>query len=414
MLSFIESLKQIVSDVQATGGAVVERSGPSSDLLRRLKEYAVRRMGETNPRQWVMLEWFTEGFFDEYVRVCVVHLRKLTLEDEALHYRVLTKVIDQALSNRPPDWSDRYEDLEDQLAFSLSEIWGQMGDEQTLAYGFARDRWLIAWDYQQSLWKATGLGQFFLELSPIQASTFLLSIDSLFSTGENDFRHISAEILTRLCHEPSDYDVHLRPLHRDMLARLGLLRTSEDEAPDRITLTPIGRIVIARVLDQDSPLRDAAARLIETEELGGTYKDSRSELDELLSLIRQTELADDPNRQSVITSTQLYLARKYLDSLRVLYPSIEAIINSMIIKAGEQPEQFRGLVEKARWLEQRRHIPPDVSNAMEVFTGRNRVLHGNFSPPDDYVFPLCLLAFRYLRRLLTEYRPAVDATGSPA
>ena len=49
MLSFIESLKQIVADVQATGGAVVERSGPSSDLLRRLKEYAVRRMGETKP-----------------------------------------------------------------------------------------------------------------------------------------------------------------------------------------------------------------------------------------------------------------------------------------------------------------------------------------------------------------------------
>src|SRR5262249_16022924 len=155
-------------------------------------------------------------------------------------------------------------------------------------------------------------------------------------------------------------------------------------------------------------------RVSEIEELGGTYKDSRSELDELLSLIRQSELADEPNRQSVITSTQLYLARKYLDSLRVLYPSIEAIINSMIVKAGEQPEQFRGLVEKARWLEQRRHIPPDVSNALEVFTGRNRVLHGNFSPPEDYVFPLCLLAFRYLRRLLTEYRPAVGATGSPA
>ena len=94
-----------------------------------------------------------------------------------------------------------------------------------------------------------------------------------------------------------------------------------------------------------------------------------------------------------------------MESLRILFPSIEAIINDMLTNAGEQPTQFRGLVNKAQWLEQHNIIPTDVSNAMEVFTGRNKVVHGNFSPPSDYVFPLCLLAFRYLRRLLTEYTP---------
>jgi len=282
-------------------------------------------------------------------------------------------------------------------------------DEQTLAYTFARDRWLIAWDYQRSVWKTTSLGQLFLELSPIQAVTFLLSIDTLFSTGERDFRHISADVLRELFE--ADKFQHLMPLHRDLLIRLGILQEAHRRRLDRIQLTPVGRIVLRRVLDDDNPLKDAASALIETEELGGSFKGSADEIDSVLQLVRRSELVDEENRESINTSVQLYQSGKYLDSLRVVYPSIEAVINSMLVRAGEQPDRFRGLAPKAQWLEQHGFIPPDVSSAVEVFTGRNRVLHGNFSPPPDYVFPLCLLAFRYLRRLLTEYEPGLETSS---
>src|SRR6266581_3328908 len=48
---------------------------------------------------------------------------------------------------------------------------------------------------------------------------------------------------------------------------------------------------------------------------------------------------------------------EYLNLLRVIYPSIEAIINAMLIEAGEVPERFRGLVEKAQKLEQQGIVP---------------------------------------------------------
>jgi len=48
---------------------------------------------------------------------------------------------------------------------------------------------------------------------------------------------------------------------------------------------------------------------------------------------------------------------KYLNSLRVIYPSIDAIINAMFIEAGEVPERFRCLVDKAQKLEQQGIIP---------------------------------------------------------
>jgi hypothetical protein len=46
-----------------------------------------------------------------------------------------------------------------------------------------------------------------------------------------------------------------------------------------------------------------------------------------------------------------------LSSLRVIYPSIEAIINAMLIEAGEVPERFMDLVDKAQKLEQQGIIP---------------------------------------------------------
>lgn len=406
MLSFIDSLKQVIADVKVSGGAVIERDSPPPDVLQKLKEFALQRIAETDAPEWTLLEWFTEGFFDEYVRVCWVHLRKVGISDSDLIYRVITKVIDSQLYRESRHWERSEKDFEERLAFSLIDVWEQMGDEQTLIYTFARERWLIAWDYQKSCWKTTSLGELLLELSPVQAATFLLSVDTLFSTGKRDFRHISADVLNEILHpQQESYDYpHLIPLHRDFLTRLGILRECDDYRPDRIELTPVGKIVLNRVLDKDNPLRDAASALIATEEVGDTFKGSATEIRDVVALIGKSELVDDANRESINTGVHLYLSGKHLDSLRVLYPSIEAIINTMLNKAGQQPEQFRGMVAKARWLEQNGYIPPDVSNAVEIFTSRNKVLHGNFSPPEDYVFPLCLLAFRYLRRLLLEYR----------
>jgi hypothetical protein len=47
----------------------------------------------------------------------------------------------------------------------------------------------------------------------------------------------------------------------------------------------------------------------------------------------------------------------YLNSVRVIYPSIEAIINAMLFESGEVPERFRGLVDKAQKLEQQGIVP---------------------------------------------------------
>ena len=318
MLSFVESLKQIIADVQATGGAVVERSLPSPDLLQRLREYAVQQIATTERAEYHLLEWFTEGFFDEYVRVCVIHLRKLGIMDDEIVYRLITKVIDSSLSGKYPSPS-KAQDFDKRLVVSVIEIWDQMGDEQTVAYTFSQERWLIAWDYQKSQWKVTGLGRLLLELSPVQAAIFLLSIDTFFSTGEHDFRHVSADVLRNILHPQTDSEEIPRfmPLHRDILTRLGILREPDDYHPDRIQFTPVGRTVLDRVLSKDNPFRDAARTLIETEELGDTFKGSSLEIKDVLHIVNHSDSLDNTNLESIATSVQSIEKNTALDTIQI-------------------------------------------------------------------------------------------------
>ena len=67
MLSFVEALKQIITNVQTTGGAIIERSFPSPSLVQRLREYAVCLLSGHMSRSYLINEWFSEGFFEEYV-----------------------------------------------------------------------------------------------------------------------------------------------------------------------------------------------------------------------------------------------------------------------------------------------------------------------------------------------------------
>jgi|GEM_PF-1586976 len=408
MLSFVDTLKQIIADTQATGGMTIERTSPSPQLLQRLREYAVQCLAEATSA-YPLEEWFIEGSFDEHVRVCIVHLQKLGISQDDRAYRLISKVIDAVMRENHKAQDEQH--FETQLIRSLTIVWEDMGDDQTFLYTVAQSRWLIAWDYQKSLWKPTGLGRMFLELSAVQAAIFFLSIDTLFATGKRDFHHISEYALSYLQSLRSDkkepVNEPMLHYHRTLLIRLGILSTDTDEGTfeDIFSVTPIAQTVLRAVLSQDNPFRDTALAIIRTEEVGGTFSAFGSEINEILHMVGQTDLVDRTNQESIHTSIQLYHTRKYLNSLRVVYPSIEAIMNTMLIKAGEVPERFSGLAAKAQCLEHQGIIPYDVSHAMEIFTGRNKVVHGNFSPPDEYVHPICIHAFLYLRRLLTEYHP---------
>jgi hypothetical protein len=99
----------------------------------------------------------------------------------------------------------------------------------------------------------------------------------------------------------------------------------------------------------------------------------------------------------------LHSSGKYLDALKIMFPIIEATVNALLLQIGETPGNFSGLTKKAEALGNQNVIPYHTVHANDIVYARNKVLHGSYAPPDDYLYPISLLAFRHLRSLLTEY-----------
>jgi hypothetical protein len=131
-----------------------------------------------------------------------------------------------------------------------------------------------------------------------------------------------------------------------------------------------------------------------------------------------SEALDTGARESVLRAIELYSKGSYTPAARILFPSIEAAANRMLRLAGENPtdqKAFPGLARKLAKLEERKMIPSDLSKAIDIAHGRNKVLHGEYEPTDqEYAYPLCVAGFIYLRRMLSEFEKLkLGATGGP-
>jgi len=417
MPSFTEQLKELIFDVERNGGSPVQKLSPSPDLVLKLKGYAIRRLREEPeplPRnvEFFLLEEFNEGFFEEGIRVSLVHLGEMGITDSEKVLEILHKVIDKRLDGilrrgNSGRYHHRYDDtisIDDAIVQSIEYVWDEYGSEPTVLYNFAKQRFLILWDYHRNRWQTTGLGRFLLELKPLQAVAFLLTIDLTFNTGERDIRHISADALKSLL-KPEKRHEHIVPLHRETLRRLGVIRTLSSRHWE-YDLTPPGAVVVESILAEDNPMREIVAALVQNEEQGIEFEGSEKEIGKLKAELA-SEVVDTASRESVENAIILYKKGSYIDASRIFFPSIESVANQMLSMAGEDPSDHRtfpGLARKITKLEELKLIPADLSKGIEIATSRNKVLHGEYEPLEqEYAYPLCVAAIIYLRRILGEF-----------
>ena len=419
MLSFTEQLKDLIFDVESTGGSFIQKISPPNEMILKLKGYAIKRLKsesqEEIPRQveFFLFEEFNEGFFEEGIRVSLVHLAEMGITKTEEVYDILCKVIDKRidgiLSKGKRDYFRNKEtiNIDDAIVQSVVYVWEEYGSEPTILYNFAKQRFLIIWDYHQNRWKTTGLGNFLIELKPFQAIAFLLTIDLTFTTGDNDYKHLSIKTLESLLKKnKNDSHIHIIPLHRETLRLLGIIR-SDSEKHWEFGLTPIGKSVIEFVLADDNPMKEVVTALILNEEQGIHFEGSEKELNELKVQLN-SDIIDKTNLDSIENGITLFKKGSFIDSSRILFPSIESIANHMLLIAGENPDDHRmypGLVKKTTKLEELKLIPTDLSKGIEIATSRNKVLHGEYEPLEqEYAYPLCIAAIIYLRRILNEYK----------
>lgn len=133
-----------------------------------------------------------------------------------------------------------------------------------------------------------------------------------------------------------------------------------------------------------------------------THKKRFSEIDKLCTLAGSTDLLNEQYIKTVETGADLFAKKRYLETMQVLFPSIEYILNSMLKKAGQNPENdYRGFKDKVKWLEEKKLLPPHVSPVTYLAEGRNKTAHGNLSIEDEGLAEaMCLVVIRYLSFLI--------------
>lgn len=337
MLSFIERLKNVIYEVDQNGGDTLEKQIPDPALVQRLREHTVNRLRDVPEASGgrifgFLLEEFNEGFFDEGVRASLIFLARLGITESSQVEKILRGAIDQRIIGfvrshwREEAPFEASQTFEGRLATSVSLIWEAGGTEVSQTYTFARQRALIAWDYTRNRWYVTNLGRFFLELNPFQATCFLLTVDTVLSTGDRDFRHISRSQLAVLL-DTKQFDPDFILLHRATLINMGIL--VESGSPDRPSVTSLGKVVLERVLGGDNLMMDTVILLLQSEERGFPYVGQEIEVQKLEEMLN-SHLVDEANRHSIRNAINLGHQGQYLDGLRILFPCIEGVINLLL------------------------------------------------------------------------------------
>ncbi len=115
-----------------------------------------------------------------------------------------------------------------------------------------------------------------------------------------------------------------------------------------------------------------------------------------------TKRAVEPaNRISIEKSFELSEGGDFFEAIKVLFPSIEALINKLLVINGRSTMNYGGWKEKINDLEAMGIIPSDAAKMLEVICGRNKTMHGEFTPTNSkFVIPLFTMAVIYLRRIL--------------
>jgi hypothetical protein len=126
---------------------------------------------------------------------------------------------------------------------------------------------------------------------------------------------------------------------------------------------------------------------------------------ELIKELNVLKVSLETNIQTNLNSgIEEYKKKNYVNSVRLIYPTIEEICNKILIGKGENPSdssKYKGLHDKIEKLEKLNCIESELVEAITINKPRNSVLHGQFNPSlNRLVHPLCISSITYLNEII--------------
>lgn len=410
MLVFVDKLKEVVHTVKEKIGDKNKKLIPPAPILQKLRSHALKiaQVQSTSENSgffnFIQEEFINEGFFEEGVIASIIFLNKLGIAKRKEVEGILKAAIEKRiLAFLERKFKKRNQNIDDMIIDSTVKIWEDGGSETTRLYNIAQHKSLISWDYKHNRWNVTNLGHLFLELKAFHAICLLLTIDISLNIETSNFRHIPRGLLQALLKkEPEAYYLFPR-IHHLNLQWMGIAIFEDEFRSELFSLTILGEKALRYVLSKDNIMLDTVSLLLQSEEQGITYSGLEVELNKLENVLN-SPLIDEANKKSIDNAIKLSRQGNHIDGIKILFPSIENIINKMLTKTGKKPKDYKGWRNKIEYLKSKNIIPSEVVEAIEIITSRNKILHGQFAPLDqEYAYPLFQMSISYMHRIINAW-----------
>ena len=400
---FIQKLKQTVLEIESNGSEHFFFVETDYKLIRDLKDHAFRKLKSIekgnikSDLSSFLQDLLSRDIFISRIRYCIVKLKEFSIPEKDFK-DYICKALSWFLEGKSTDFF-RARDLtviDDTLVLELAKCFQPWyRPEDIFLIDFAQERQLILVNFEEKRWYRSNLGDYLLQLPNFEAISFLCSLEVLLTLEYHKNKFISKSLLTELLEKGIS-----QRFYPYSLLLFGIVSNEYDRT--ELKVTEFGHRVLSYIDNNLEKFKDAILFMLASEAIGFKSFDE-VDFDEIFRIIRRSPVLIDDQKKSLQRSLELYRTGNFIDSIRILYPVLEGTLDTGIQHLGLKPANFAGMKPKVKKLETERLISNKMSTGLEIFNGRNKLLHGNILEDDaETIRPLYSLVLGYLKRLITE------------
>ena len=208
---------------------------------------------------------------------------------------------------------------------------------------FAVEHCLCSRKPRERRWQITTLGRYMLELPPFETIVTVLASEVALSQRQQN-RFANRQLLQEL----QASQAQLRGALPYSLRMFDLVREPEPSSRT-VSFIPFGERVIDTVLQSDERLQELILVMLESE-VEGLHMFSQRPDESIKAALEATSLLASDDRDSVKRAATLAQTGAYVDALRLLFPLVERVVDTLIIQVG-LPNSGNGMAKKVSILE---------------------------------------------------------------
>lgn len=401
-------LKQALESVHRTGGDPDLRAEVPHECLTHLRDqvfegFQGKRVTSDVARRFEFQTLMEPQWFQRAIRFAIVFLRQLGVPS-CKHIDLLARTIDilsesildgQRWSRHLVPQSGEETTFEEIVSSKLTSCFQAGYFPDAIAhYDLLDEHGLILWNSSTKAWNLTNLGHYAKDLSLFSLLLFLLGVQLTLSQERCHSRYLTPKLLSKLLLAgEKGGPIARRDLPRTLLG-FGVFDFEEGGGG---RLSAFGLQLLSTSHARRDHLRDLVLLLLETEAHGFGPPDPEQD-----DGIPNSELLD-ARMPSFHQARVLAEGGRHLDALKLLYPAIEGLLNTLLEESGVSTARLGGMHKKFEKLRRLGTVTPRLGYWGEIVVSRNKIVHGDIQDgADELCKPLYKLVVEFINRLLRE------------